>query len=121
MNFTIDQWNHGLKNDIEIYSTHNDEKSAVTGKFTRTLKSTICKYTSSLSKNVHIDRLDEIMNECNSKCHRTIKMKPTDVDDNTYIRILTLVKKLMIKILNLKLVIMHEYENANHFCYRLYS
>ena len=70
---------------------------------------------------MRIDRLDEIMNECNSKCHGTIKMKSTDVDDNTYIRMLTLVKKLMLKILNLKSIIMHEYENANHFCYRLYS
>ena len=26
MNFTIDQWEHGKKKDIEIYSTHNEEK-----------------------------------------------------------------------------------------------
>ena len=35
--------------------------------------------------------------------HRTIKMKPIDVKDNIYI--LILLKKLVIKILNLKLAI----------------
>ena len=58
----------------------------------------------SISKNVYIDKLDDIVNEYNNTYHREIKMKPTDVRDNIYI--LILVKKLVIKILNLKLVIM---------------
>ena len=56
----------------------------------------------SVSKNVYIDKLDDIVNEYNNTYHRTIKIKPVDVKDNTYI----LKKKLMIKIQNLKLVIM---------------
>ena len=39
----------------------------------------------SISKNVYIDKLDDIVNECNNKYHRTIKMKPVDVKNNTYI------------------------------------
>ena len=39
----------------------------------------------SVSKNVYINKLDDIVNECNNTYHRTIKMKPVDVDDNTYI------------------------------------
>ena len=39
----------------------------------------------SISKNVYIDKLDEIVNEYNDTYHKTIKMKPTDVKDNTYI------------------------------------
>ena len=39
----------------------------------------------SVSKNVYIDKLDDIMNEYNNTYHRTIKMKPIDVKDNTYI------------------------------------
>ena len=35
-----------------------------------------------ISKNVYIDKLDDIMNEYN---HTTIKMKLIDVKDNTYI------------------------------------
>ena len=39
-----------------------------------------------VSKNVYIDKLDDIMSEYNNKDHRTtIKMKPVDVKDNTYI------------------------------------
>ena len=39
----------------------------------------------SISKSVYIDKLDDIVNEYNNTHHRTIKMKPTDVKDNTYI------------------------------------
>ena len=39
----------------------------------------------SISKNVYIDKLDDIVNEYNNTYHRTIKMKPTDVKNNTYI------------------------------------
>ena len=39
----------------------------------------------SISKNVYIDKLDDIVDECNNTYHRTIKMKPIDVKDNTYI------------------------------------
>ena len=40
---------------------------------------------SSISKNVYIDKLDDIVNECNNTNHMIIKMKPDDVEDNTYI------------------------------------
>ena len=32
-----------------------------------------------------IVKLDDIVNEYNNTCHKTIKMKPTEVKDNTYI------------------------------------
>ena len=38
-----------------------------------------------ISKNVYIDKLDDIVNEYNNTYHRTIKMKAVDVKDNTYI------------------------------------
>ena len=38
-----------------------------------------------ISKNVYIDKLDDIVNEYNNTYHRTIKMKPVDIKDNTYI------------------------------------
>ena len=49
------------KNDIEIYSTNNEEKSVITERFIRTLKNKIYKYMTSLSKNVCIDKLDNIV------------------------------------------------------------
>ena len=45
----------------------------------------IYKYITSISKYVHINKLDDIVNEYNNTYHRTIKMKPVDVNDNTYI------------------------------------
>ena len=51
----------------------------------KTLKTKIYKYMTSISKNVYINKLDDIVNEYNNTYHRTIKMKPVDVKDNTYI------------------------------------
>ena len=68
-----------------MYSTHNEGKSVVAERFIRTLKSKICKYMTSISKNVYIDELDDIVDEYNNTYHTTIKMKPIDVKDNTYI------------------------------------
>ena len=75
-----------LQDNIVMYSTHNERKSVVAEKFIRTLKKKIYKYMTSISKNVYIDKLD-IVNEYNNTYHKTIKMKPTDVKDNTYINI----------------------------------
>ena len=72
-------------NDIVMYSTHNEGKSVVAERLIRTLRSKIYKYMNSISKNVYIDKLDDIVNEYNNTYHTTIKMKPIDVKDNTYI------------------------------------
>ena len=76
----------GLKdNDIEMYSIHNEGKFVFAERFIRTLKTKIYKYMTSMSKNVYIDKLDDIVGEYNNTYHRTIKMKPVDVKENTYI------------------------------------
>ena len=72
-------------NDIEMYSTHNEGKSAVAERFIRTLKNKIHKYITSISKNVYIDKLDDIVNKYNNTYHSTIKMKPVDVKSSTYV------------------------------------
>ena len=72
-------------NDIEMYSIHNEGKSVVAERFIRTLKTKIYKYMTSVSKNVYINKLDDIVGEYNNTYHRTIKMKPVDVKNNTYI------------------------------------
>ena len=68
-----------------MYSIHNEGKSVVAKRFIRTLKTKIQKYITSISKNVYINKLDDIVNEYNNTYHRAIKMKPVDVKDNTYI------------------------------------
>ena len=72
-------------NDIAMCSTHNEGKSVVAESFIRTLKSKIYKHMISISKNVDIDKSDDIVDEYNNTYHTTIKMKPINVKDNTYI------------------------------------
>ena len=79
------------ENDIEMYSTNNEGKSVIAERFIRTLKNKIYKYMTSVSKNVYIDKLDDIV----KKYLLMLKI----------IHILVLKKKSVIKILNLKLVI----------------
>ena len=59
-------------NDIVMYSTHNEAKSLVAERFIRTLKNKIYKYMTSISKNLYIDKLDDIVNEYNNTYHTTI-------------------------------------------------
>ena len=68
-----------------MYSIHNEEESVVAERFIRTLKNKIYKYMTSVSKNVYIDKLDDIVGEYNNTYHRKIKMKPVNVKNNTYI------------------------------------
>ena len=70
-----------------MYSTQNAGKSVVAERFIRTIKNKIYKYVTSISKNLSIDKLDVIVNEYNNTYHRTIKIKPIDVKDNTYLNI----------------------------------
>ena len=68
-----------------MYSTNNEEKSVIAERFIRTLKNKIYKYMTSISKNVYIDKLDDIVEKCNNTYHTLIKIKLVDVNDNTYI------------------------------------
>ena len=89
-------------NDIEMYSIYNKVKSVVAKRFIRTLKNKIFKHMTVISKNVYFDVLDDIVNKYNNTVHRTIKMKPIDVKDNTYLDS----KKEVNNIQNLKLGIL---------------
>ena len=68
-----------------MYLTHNQGKSVIAERFIRTLKNKIYKYMTSVSKNVYIGKLDDIVNNYNKTYQRTIKIKPVDVKSNTYI------------------------------------
>ena len=73
------------KSDIEMCSTYNEGKSIVVERFIRILKRKNYKYVTPISKNVYIDKLDNIVNKYNNIYHRTIKMKPVNVKSSTYI------------------------------------
>ena len=55
-----------MKDNIKMYSTHNEGKSVVAERFIRTLKTKIYKYMAAVLKNVYIDKLDGMANECNN-------------------------------------------------------
>ena len=86
-----------------MYSTHNEGKSVVDERFIRNFKNKIYKYMTSISKNMYIDKLDDIVTNFNNAYHSTIKMKFVHVKSSTYI---DFNKKIIRKVLNLKLFIM---------------
>ena len=105
------------KNDIEMYLTYNEGKSVVAERFIRTLKNNIYEDMTSISRDVHNNKLDEIVNKYNNTYHSTIKIKPTDVKSSTYI---DFDKRIITKILNSKLLTIQEYQNKkNIFAKRL--
>ena len=61
------------KNDIKMYSTHEERKSVVSERFIRTLKNKIYKYMTSMSKKVYIDKLDGIINQYNNNTIKKLK------------------------------------------------
>ena len=61
------------KNDIKMYSTHNEGKSVVAERFIRTIKNKIYKNVASISENVYIDKLDDIIHKCNNKSIKKLK------------------------------------------------
>ena len=100
-------------NNIEMYSTYNEGKSVVTERFIRTLKNKIFKHITAISKNVYFHVLDNIVDKYNNTVHRTTK-----IDYQLTLRIILMsntIKILIKKILNLKLVIMLEFQNINTF------
>ena len=56
--------------NIEMYSTHNEGKSAVTEKFIRALKESISKHMTVASKNVFINKLNDIADKYNNIYHK---------------------------------------------------
>ena len=83
--FYNNTFKHFLKiNNIDMYSTYNERKSVVAERFIRTLKNKVFKHMTATSKNVYSDVLDDIVDKYNYTVHRTIKMKPIDVTDDSY-------------------------------------
>ena len=52
-----------------MYSMHNEGKSVISVRFIRTLKHKIYWHMSAVSKNLHIDKLDDTADEYNKTYH----------------------------------------------------
>ena len=55
--------------------------------YVRTLKIKIYKYTNSVSRNLYIDKLDDIVNKRNNIYRTTIKNKTLDEKSTTYMKL----------------------------------
>ena len=89
-----------------MYSQYNEGKSVIAERFIKTLKTKIYKYMTTISKNMYIDKLYDLVNEYSNTCHRTIKMNPVDVKYNAYIDSMSCAVMIKILYLILKSVIM---------------
>ena len=72
-----------IGNHIEMYSTHNEVIQVE--RIFSVFKNRIYKYMTSISRNVYIDKLTDIINECNNAYHNTMKMNPADVQPAEYV------------------------------------
>ena len=72
-------------NNIEMYLADNEGKSVVAERFIRTLTNKIYKHVTSISQNLDIDKLADIINEYNNTYHTAVKVNPVDVKSSTYI------------------------------------
>jgi len=69
------------KEDIIHFTSHDQEvKCAIVERFNRTLKSKMFKYFTSVGTQRYIDELQNFVDSYNSSEHRTIKMRPIDVN-----------------------------------------
>ena len=100
-----------IKN-IEMYSTYNEGKSVVAERFIRTLKNKTFKHMTVISKNVYFDVLYDIVNKSSNTVHESITMKLIDVTSDSFAEYNEHPYK---KTLNLKLVIMLEFQNTKTF------
>ena len=66
--------------NILFFTTHNDTKASIVERFNRTLKGKVWKYFTAKNTTKYIDVLQKLMYSYNHSRHRSIGMKPADVN-----------------------------------------
>ena len=69
------------KNNIKQFSSNSDKKAAVVERFNRTLKNRIYAYFTANNTKRYVDVLGDIVDAYNNTRHRSIHMRPIDVDN----------------------------------------
>jgi hypothetical protein len=81
------------KYKINHYSTKSEVKASIIERFNRTLKGAMYKTFSNRGKYVWVDILEKLIKEYNNKVHRTIGMKPIEVNEANAKDVLDNIKK----------------------------
>ena len=68
-----------------MYSTYNEGISVVAERFIRTLKNKNYKHKTAIPYDVYFDVLNDIVDEYNNTYHKTIKIKPKDAGDDSFV------------------------------------
>lgn len=83
----LDQYN------INHYSTHSNKKASIIERFNRTLKSYMWKWFTANGKYTWINILPDLIQKYNNTVHRTINMKPVDVNVHNEKQVLMQINK----------------------------
>ena len=68
-----------------MHSTFNKGKSVIAERFIKNLKNKMYKHMTTIGKNVYFNDLDDIVKKYNNTVHSSIKMKPKDVTDDSFV------------------------------------
>ena len=79
-------WQGQCNNNIEYYWIHNIGNFVIAERYIRTTRSNIYNHMTVVSKNNYIDQLDEIVNKQINTYYKKIKIKPADVNSDTYVQ-----------------------------------
>lgn len=75
-------------NDISFFTTNSEMKASVVERFNRTLKERMWRYFTHKNTYKYIDILQDLMSAYNNSKHRTIGMKPIEVNESNASQIL---------------------------------
>ena len=66
-----------------MYSTHNEGKSVITGRFIKTVKSKTYKKLTANDSNPYLPYLNNLVDQYNNTYHHSINQKPSKADYST--------------------------------------
>lgn len=79
--FNVDVSKYLTQEGIHHFATNSDLKAAIVERFNRTLKTRIWAHFTANDTHNYIDVLDDIVYSYNNSLHRSIRMRPADVDN----------------------------------------
>lgn len=70
------------ENNIKFYTLNSEMKASIVERFNRTIKERMWRFFTKTQKHVYYNVLNDIVNAYNKSYHRSIKMRPIDVNEH---------------------------------------